>query len=1360
MRQKFLLLTFLAFFSMQLKAQTYDIVVAQDGSGNYTSIQAAFDAVPAGTPTTIYVKQGLYDQEKLIIPADKTNITLIGESRTGTIISYDIYNCNDGGDGMCPDNKVALWDSNSDLVRTAATLTIKANDFRAENITIQNTAGPVGQAQAITLQADRNVFVNCDIKGYQDTVYFWMAETSRAYFDSCMILGRTDYIYGRGVGFFNECEIRSYGGAWITAPATTESQDYGFVFYKCDLTYQPNSPRSGDDGALIKFGRPWHEYPKVSWLYCTMPAEIDPLGWGDKWNMAYSDTDTRLHLYEWMNTGPGADMSGRADWAGLRAMANQAEADLYEPEIVLAGSDNWNPTAVSTTINAYATIEAESYTSQSGIATEPSGEGGENVGFIQNGDWIAFSNVDFGSIGAASFSARAATTASGTIKIMLDGVSGTQVGTCSITNTGGWQTYANFTSSVSSVSGIHDVYLVFEGGSGYLFNLNYFSFTEAAAAASLIKHGAGSSSQTVGINENIVDFYYNWTNATTVNVTGVPSGINVNIDNTNKAVSFSGAPTVSGTFNYSITTVGGSPNATKSGTFTVNAATATAPAFPGAEGFGRYTTGGRGGQVIYVTNLNDSGAGSLRAAVSASGPRIVMFKVSGVIALQSDLKITNGDITIAGQTAPGDGICLKNYSLYVSASNVIIRYIRSRMGDEAGNQNDAMWGRNQSNIILDHCSLSWSIDETGSFYDNSNFTMQWCIVSESLKNSVHDKGAHGYGGVWGGQKASFHHNLLAHHDSRNPRLLGAKFTNEPEAVLLDYRNNVVYNWGSNSTYGGEGGSFNLVNNYYKPGPATKSGVSTRIFSPNPQAAGAALPEGTWGMFYINGNYMNGSATVTNDNWSGVFPNPSTKDKEELKSTSVYTFGDITTHSATDAFTQVLAHAGASLSRDAIDTRIVTETQNGTYTHTGSNGSTNGIIDSQGDVGGWPTYSSTVAPSDSDGDGMPNQWELDHGLNMNDAADGVAYTLNSIYTNVEIYLNSLVVAITSNQNQNGAPNYTDPDGGAATLGKRGAGSSIQTVDVNTAIADFYYTWTNATSATASGLPTGVNAIVDQTAQTISISGTPTVAGTFNFTVTTVGGSTNASLSGKITVNATSATTYYQIQNRGTGLVMDGYGRTGNGDACSQYANSTTHDNSYWEMVDVGSGYVQFVNRGTGMILDGMGRTANGSDCGQWANTTSNNSHWSVQQYSGDYYRIQNRATGLFLDGMGRTANGSNVGQYANTTHVNAQWLLVSDPANASKAASSKNTLGLTVNDVKAEVKIYPVPFKNEFYIDLAKAGKVKQISVFNMLGQQIHLINGNEIRNQIAKVTVNTGAGMFAIKIITENGVINKTIVKE
>jgi pectate lyase len=390
-----------------------------------------------------------------------------------------------------------------------------------------------------------------------------------------------------------------------------------------------------------------------------------------------------------------------------------------------------------------------------------------------------------------------------------------------------------------------------------------------------------------------------------------------------------------------------------------------------------------------------------------------MFKVSGIIALKSTLNISQPNLTIAGQTAPGDGICIKSYSVVVNADNVVIRYLRFRMGDEQQTEDDALWGRNRKNIIIDHCSMSWSTDECSSFYDNENFTMQWCILSESLRVSVHGKGNHGYGGIWGGKRASFHHNLLAHHDSRNPRFCGSRYSNQPDKELVDFRNNVIYNWGSNSGYAGEGGSYNMVNNYYKPGAG--SNVPARIFQPYADDGKNEQPAGVWGTFYVAGSYMlnkNGTpnTSVNTDNWVGITPNSSSKSKAELKAAAEFEKGEIATHTAEEAYALVLQSAGASFRRDATDARVVNEVQNGLAPVRASGGGDTraGIIDSQKDVGGWDTYASTTPPpTDSDGDGMPDEWEEAHSLDKNNAADGAKYNISSTYTNVEVYVNELV-----------------------------------------------------------------------------------------------------------------------------------------------------------------------------------------------------------------------------------------------------------------------------------------------------------------------------------------------------------------
>ncbi|WP_307847627.1 Ig-like domain-containing protein [Metabacillus bambusae] len=418
-------------------------------------------------------------------------------------------------------------------------------------------------------------------------------------------------------------------------------------------------------------------------------------------------------------------------------------------------------------------------------------------------------------------------------------------------------------------------------------------------------------------------------------------------------------------------------------------------AFPGAEGGGMYTSGGRGYDVYEVTTLEDYGEGdppikgTLRDAVS-QGNRTVVFRVSGTIYLKQSLKIKQKNLTIAGQTAPGDGIAVAGFGTDISGSeNIIVRYMRFRPGStNIDSEPDAFGGRDVKDAIVDHISTSWSVDETLSFYRNENTTLQWSIISESLYISGHVKGRHGYGGIWGGENATFANNLIASHTSRLPALGNSGNKLHPISST-DMVNNVIYNWGFNSTYGGNDQENNVINNYYKPGPATHEKVLKRVVSPGQNG------RSSW--FYVNGNYMYGNKAVTEDNTLGI---------EEIKDGTVFsdTPFDVLGHDtlnikpAEKAYEEVLKKSGATYPRrDAIDARIVNDVKNGTGR----------LINNEWEVGGYPELKSAKAPVDTDHDGIPNTWEEANGLNPEDRADGKEITASG-YSNLELYLNSLVL----------------------------------------------------------------------------------------------------------------------------------------------------------------------------------------------------------------------------------------------------------------------------------------------------------------------------------------------------------------
>jgi pectate lyase len=435
-------------------------------------------------------------------------------------------------------------------------------------------------------------------------------------------------------------------------------------------------------------------------------------------------------------------------------------------------------------------------------------------------------------------------------------------------------------------------------------------------------------------------------------------------------------------------------------------------AFPSAEGFGKFTTGGRGGVIIKVTNLNDDGPGSFRAAATKKYPRIVLFEVSGTIHLQSKLNIL-GNVTIAGQSAPGDGICLADQSVSIGGDNSIIRYIRIRLGDKFQNlgmvdksgDDDAFGGNRRKNIIIDHCSMSWSDDEVFSIYGGDSTTVQWNLIAEPLNYSYHfetgdkDYEKHGYGGIWGGKHLSAHHNLFADCVSRNPRFNGARLGASEEFV--DFSNNVIYNWQHNTVYGGEEGKYNVTNNYYRPGPSTDASVARRIVNPTVNETQGL------GVFYVNGNFVDGNESVSKNNRLGIDFDKKITDVQKANAITDKPFETlaINIQDPKAAYFSVLNHVGASFKRDTLDERIIQDV----VQRRGR------IIDVQGGfphgteyektTNAWPNLQSLPVLKDSDNDGMPDSWELKMGLNPN-VADHNKFGLSKEYTNIEMYLNSL------------------------------------------------------------------------------------------------------------------------------------------------------------------------------------------------------------------------------------------------------------------------------------------------------------------------------------------------------------------
>lgn len=855
------------------------LYVNPDGTGDYTRIQAAIDAVPADHRGIIYIAPGIYDENLYAgRKGEKTKfISLIGSDAETTILTSSVSRTSDSGS-----------------YNDCAALNVFTPRFYAENLTIRNTAGNVGQAEALYTNGDGHIFKNCIISGYQDT---YKANTgSRGYFTGCRIEGAVDFIYDGGLEWFENCSIVSVASnGYITAPAeaalTLTDIKYpllsaspfraGLFFSNCELVGASDVAASS-----VYLGRPWKERCGAMMLNCRYGSHIHPAGWS-----AWNGTEKSASLWEYNNVkldGTPVDVSRRASFSH-QATAAEVEAYMtpeflfreaskvpFDYKAILAGVDAPRNFSVSP-----ATIHWE----------------GDAAGYVVYRD--------------------------GNVVAMTD----------------------------------ETLYRLPEGDDPLTYSV-----------ASLSRHGVVSAPVAV---------------ATSTRLT----------------------------------------------------------AFPTAEGFGKYATGGRGGEVVKVTSLaDDSSEGTLRWAFNQhkGKPITIVFEVSGEIALKSDMRINRANWTLAGQTAPGEGIVITHNKVNFGGSqNFIVRNMRFRIGqkDMAGNilAQNAVGAENCANFIFDHCSFGWSVEENMNTADSHFLTVQYSMVHEGLLNAGHSKGARGYGCQWGGSPATYHHNLLAHNSSRSPRLNGAR--GEDNVVFIEYINNVNYNYGSRGgCYGGENTAniqtynglnsahdCNFMNNYYKVGPYSNTSRVAFVNSSYARSGATSWAPAKW---YIAGNVADRFPSATADNWTAVevetYSLSDIRANERIVTATPYykwtlakLIGEYVPedymlydiHSADDALADVIAHAG-TINRDKVEARIANEVANGTATYGGKAGAGKGIIDTENDAEGFFAYRTDyTVPVDTDGDGMPDEWETANGL---DAANPDNNVLNSQgYTALEVYLASLM-----------------------------------------------------------------------------------------------------------------------------------------------------------------------------------------------------------------------------------------------------------------------------------------------------------------------------------------------------------------